>query len=142
MKETLNSKAIKIRYIITIHNQSYPISSYRFILIDIYYICPILDFRYTYIQIYIYQYIYIYIYIYIYESGRSLSFPDFPSVNEHPLKLLILTGVSYVGNIFCEFLKLLNPIWVSGEEVDLVIDYVLYLKRFLFLLLDFVPLRL
>ena len=132
MKETLNPKAIKIRYIITIHNQSYPISSYRFILIDIYYICPILHFRDSYIQIY----------VYIYESGRSLSFPDFPSVNEHPLKLLISTGVSYVGNIFCKFLKLLIPIWVSGEEVDLVIDYVLYLKRFLFLLLDFVPLRL
>ena len=37
-----NSKAIKMYYVITIHMQSYPMSSYSFKLIKIYYILPIL----------------------------------------------------------------------------------------------------
>ena len=41
-----NSKAIKIHCIIIIHILNYPMSFYWFILITIYYICPILYFRY------------------------------------------------------------------------------------------------
>ena len=41
-----DSKAIKACYIFNIYRQSNPMSSYRFILIKIYYICPILYFRY------------------------------------------------------------------------------------------------
>ena len=45
-----NSKTIKLCYIFSIHIQSYSVSSYWFILIKIYYICPILCFSKLFLE--------------------------------------------------------------------------------------------